>query len=146
MPMALRPPSAIAAIHAARRNRILGTLPEADFLGLLPDLEPMQVLVGDVLCESSAQMTHAFFPTTFIVSLQYVMENGSSAEIAGVGNEGVLGVPLFMGGESMLSRSVVQTGGAGFRLRQSVLVEQFNGPGALMRGLLRYTQIGRAHV
>ena len=140
MPMALRPPSAIAAIHAARRNRILGALPEADFLGLLPDLEPMQVLVGDVLCESSAQMTHAFFPTTSIVSLQYVMENGSSAEIAGVGNEGVLGVPLFMGGESMLSRSVVQTGGAGFRLRQSVLVEQFNGPGALMRGLLRYTQ------
>ena len=126
--------------HASRRNRILGALPEADLLRLLPDLEPVQVLVGDVLCESGAQLTHAFFPTTSIVSLQYVMENGSSAEIAGVGNEGVLGVPLFMGGETMLSRSVVQTGGAGFRLRQSVLVEQFNSAGALMRVLLRYTQ------
>lgn len=127
-------------IHKTRRNRILGALPEADLLGLWSDLEPIQVLVGDVLCESGAQMTHAYFPTTSIVSLQYVMENGSSAEIASVGNEGVLGVPLFMGGESMLSRSVVQTGGGGFRLRQSVLLEQFNGGGALMRVLLRYTQ------
>lgn len=138
--MAIPSPSGNGDIHAARRNRILGALPEADLLRLWPDLEPMEVLVGDVLCESGAQMTHAFFPTTSIVSLQYVMENGSSAEIAGVGNEGVLGVPLFMGGESMLSRSVVQTGGAGLRLRQSVLVEQFNEAGALMRVLLRYTQ------
>lgn len=138
--MGFRSPQGNGDIHAARRNHILGALPEADLLRLLPDLEPMQVLVGDVLCESGAPMTHAFFPTTSIVSLQYVMENGSSAEIAGVGNEGVLGVPLFMGSESMLSRSVVQTGGEGFRLRQSVLVEQFNSSGPLMRVLLRYTQ------
>ena len=140
MPMALRPPSAIAAIHAARRNRILGTLPEADFLGLLPDLEPMQVLVGDVLCESSAQMTHAFFPTTSIVSLQYVMENGSSAEIAGVGNEGVLGIALFMGGDTTPSSAVVQTAGHGYRLPGKVLKEEFNRGGLMQRLLLRYTQ------
>ena len=123
-----------------KSNRILGALPDADLQRLLPELEPAQVLVGDVLCESGAQMSHAFFPTTSIISLQYVMENGSSAEIASVGNEGVLGVPLFMGGESMLSRSVVQAGGSGYRLRQSTLLEEFNRTDALMGVLLRYTQ------
>jgi CRP-like cAMP-binding protein len=123
-----------------RANRLLRALPADDYERLLPDLEPVHVLVGDVVCESGAQMSHAFFPATSIVSLQYVMENGASAEIAGVGNEGVVGVPLFMGGESTLSRSIVQTGGLGFRLRQQVLLEEFNRGGALMRLLLRYTQ------
>lgn len=125
---------------SARANRLLGGLPDEDYHRLLPELEPVHVLVGDVLCESGTQMSHAFFPTTSIVSLQYVMENGASAEIAGVGNEGVVGVPLFMGGESTLSRSIVQTGGLGFRLRQQVLIDEFNRAGALMRLLLRYTQ------
>lgn len=123
-----------------RANHLLGALPDEDYERLLPDLEPVQVLVGDVVCESGAQMSHAFFPATSIVSLQYVMENGASAEIAGVGNEGVVGVPLFMGGESTLSRSIVQTGGLGYRLRQPVLMDEFNRAGPLMRLLLRYTQ------
>jgi CRP-like cAMP-binding protein len=122
------------------RNRLLAALPAEEFARLLPDLELVSMLVGDVVCESGAQMSHAFFPTTAIVSLQYVMENGSSAEISGVGNEGVVGVSLFMGGETTLSRSVVQTGGHGYRLRKAALLDEFNRSGAMMRLLLRYTQ------
>jgi len=123
-----------------RRNRLLGALPPADLERLLPHLDLARLLVGDVVCESGALMSHALFPTTAIVSLQYVMENGASAEIAGVGNEGMVGVPLFMGGDTTPARSIVQTGGIGFRLRASVLVEEFNRHGALMKLLLRYTQ------
>ena len=123
-----------------RQNRLLAALPPEDYERLLNDLELVPMLVGDVVCESGAQMSHAFFPTSAIVSLQYVMENGSSAEIAGVGNEGLVGIPLIMGGETTLSRSIVQTGGYGYRLKQSVLVQEFNRAGAMMRLLLRYTQ------
>ena len=123
-----------------RRNRLLGALPPADLERLLPHLDLARLLVGDVVCESGALMSHALFPTTAIVSLQYVMENGASAEIAGVGNEGMVGVPLFMGGDTTTARSIVQTGGIGFRMRASVLVEEFNRHGALMKLLLRYTQ------
>lgn len=137
----MRPSGGMHAMSPSPRlNRLLATLPAADYERLLPDLEPWPMLVGDVICESGAQMTHAVFPVSAIVSLQYVMENGSSAEIAGVGNEGLVGIPLFMGGDTTLSRSIVQTGGYGFRLRQSVLVEEFNRAGELMRLLLRYTQ------
>ncbi len=125
---------------SALRNRLLAALPAEDYERLAPDLELVAVLIGDVVCESSAQMSHAFFPTSSIVSLQYVMENGSSAEIAGVGNEGLVGVSLFMGGETALSRSIVQTGGHGYRLPKSVLLDEFNRGGAMMRLLLRYTQ------
>lgn len=125
---------------SALRNRLLAALPQEDYERLAPDLELVSMLVGDVVCESSAQMSHAFFPTSSIVSLQYVMENGSSAEIAGVGNEGLVGVSLFMGGETALSRSIVQTGGHGYRLQKSVLLDEFNRGGAMMRLLLRYTQ------
>ena len=121
-------------------NRLLAALPVDDHARLLPDLERVSMLVGDVLCESGAQMSHAIFPTSAIISLQYAMEDGSSAEIAGVGNEGLVGVPLFTGGETTLSRSVVQTGGFGYRLRQSVLLEEFNRGDAFARLLLRYTQ------
>ena len=121
-------------------NRLLAALPGPDYRRLLPDLEPVQVLVGDVVCESGAVMSHALFPTSAIVSLQYVMENGASAEVAGVGQEGLVGVPIFTGGESTLSRSVVQTGGQAWRLRQGALLDEFNRGGALMRVLLRYTQ------
>ena len=123
-----------------RRNRLLGALPPADLDRLLPHLDRVLLLVGDVVCESGATMSHALFPTTAIVSLQYVMENGASAEIAGVGNEGMVGVPLFMGGDTTPSRSIVQTGGMGYRMRASVLVDEFNRHGALMKLLLRYTQ------
>ena len=122
------------------QNRLLAALPPADAGRLLPHLELVRLLVGDVVCESGATMSHALFPTTAIVSLQYVMENGASAEIAGVGNEGIVGVSLFMGGDTTPARSIVQTGGFGYRLRQSALMEEFNRHDALMRLLLRYTQ------
>lgn len=129
----------VAGAPSPRQNRLLAGLPKADFERLRSDLELTPMLVGDVVCEAGATMSHAFFPASAIVSLQYVMENGSSAEIAGVGNEGLVGIPLIMGGETTLSRSIVQTGGYGYRLRQSVLLEEFNRAGALMRLLLRYT-------
>ena len=123
-----------------RRNLLLASLPAADFERLAPELEPAQLLVGDVVCEPGATMSHALFPATAIVSLQYVMENGASAEIAGVGREGIVGVPMFTGGETSPSRSVVQTGGAAWRLRQAVLMDEFNRGEAMMRVLLHYTQ------
>jgi len=97
-------------------------------------------LLGDVLYESGDQLQHVYFPTTAIVSLQYVTEDGASAEIAGVGNEGVLGVSLFLGGNTTPSRAMVQMGGSGYRLKGHLLMEDFNRAGALMRLLLRYTQ------
>jgi CRP-like cAMP-binding protein len=138
--MAIARPHAAEASGSPRDNRLLAALPAEDYARLLPDLEPVSLLVGDVVCEPGVAMTHALFPTTAIVSLQYVMENGASAEIAGVGREGLVGVPMFTGGETSPSRSVVQTGGAAWRLRQPVLVDEFNRGGALMRVLLRYTQ------
>jgi CRP-like cAMP-binding protein len=122
------------------RNRLLAGLPPDEFDRLLPHLELVRLLVGDVVCESGATMSHALFPTTAIISLQYVMENGASAEIAGVGNEGIVGVSLFMGGDTTPARSIVQTGGFGYRLRSQVLLEEFNRHAGLMRLLLRYTQ------
>ena len=129
-----------AMLPTPRQNRLLAALPTEEYERLLPDLELVPMLVGDVVCESGAPMSHALFPTSAIVSLQYVMENGSSAEIAGVGNEGLVGLPLFMGGETTLGRSIVQTGGYGYRLKQAVLVDEFNRAGVMMRLLLRYTQ------
>lgn len=131
---------ATAGTPSPKQNRLLAALPRDDYQRVQNELELVPMLVGDVLCESGAPMSHAVFPASAIVSLQYVMENGSSAEIAGVGNEGVVGVPLFMGGETTLSRSIVQTGGYGYRLHQPVLLEEFNRGEAMMRLLLRYTQ------
>ncbi len=96
--------------------------------------------LGEVLYESSAKLQHAYFPTTSIVSLHYVLENGGSCEMAGVGNEGILGVSLFMGGATTPSRAVVQTCGHGYRLKAHHLLEEFNRAGTVLRLLLRYTQ------
>ncbi len=96
--------------------------------------------LGEVLYESGGQLQHVYFPTTAIVSLHYVMEDGSTAEIAGVGNEGVLGISLFMGGNSTSSRATVQTGGYGYRLKSRLLMEEFDRSGPLMILMLRYTQ------
>ncbi len=104
------------------------------------------MLLGDVLHESGGKLSHAYFPTTSIASLHYLLENGGSAEIAGVGNEGVVGVSLFMGGDTTPSRAVVQTGGYGYRLRAQVLIEEFNRAGPVMRLLLRYTQALLTHM
>jgi CRP-like cAMP-binding protein len=95
---------------------------------------------GEVLYESGVAMTHVYFPTTSIVSLLYVMEDGASAEIAVVGNEGIVGVSLFMGGETTPSRSVVQSAGQGFRMRAQLLKDEFNRSGPVLHLLLRYTQ------
>src|SRR5207302_620531 len=98
------------------------------------------MLLGETLYEPGGQLPHAYFPTTAIVSLLYVMESGSSAEIAGVGNEGVLGISLFMGGDTTPSSAVVQTAGHAYRLQGKLLIEEFNRAGLMQRLLLRYTQ------
>jgi CRP-like cAMP-binding protein len=119
---------------------LLAALPAAEFDRLAPHLEQVSMPLGQALYEPGGQLGHVYFPTTSIVSLLYVMEDGASAEIAVVGNEGVLGISLFMGGETTPSRAVVQSAGHGYRLAARVLKEEFNRAGALMRLLLRYTQ------
>jgi CRP-like cAMP-binding protein len=122
------------------QNRLLAALPEAEFARLAPHLKLVPMLLGDSLYEPGGQLKHVYFPTTAIVSLLYVMESGSSAEIAGVGNEGLLGIALFMGGDTTPSSAVVQTAGHGYRLPGRLLKEEFNRGGPVQQLLLRYTQ------
>jgi CRP-like cAMP-binding protein len=124
----------------ASMNGLLGALPEADLLRWRDQLELVDMPLGRVMYESGRVLSHVYFPTTSIVSLLYVMENGSSAEIAVVGNEGIVGISLFMGGESTPSRAVVQSAGAGYRMRAQVIKDEFNRSGPVMHLLLRYTQ------
>ncbi len=128
--------------HAAdpRQNHLLAALPDAEWARWQPNLEPVVMPLGKSLYESGAKLSHVYFPTTAIVSLLYVMEDGASAEIAVVGNEGLVGVSLFMGGESTTSRAVVQSAGHGFRLRSALMMQEFNRAGPVMHLLLRYTQ------
>ena len=123
-----------------RENRLLAALPADEWARWLPALEPVDMPLGRVLYESGMTMTHVYFPTTSIVSLLYVMEDGASAEIAVVGNEGIVGISLFMGGESTPSRSVVQSAGQGFRMRGQLLKDEFSRSGPVLHLLLRYTQ------
>ncbi|QDQ25617.1 Crp/Fnr family transcriptional regulator [Chitinimonas arctica] len=123
-----------------RDNHLLAALPEAEWLRWLPELEAVEMSLGQVLYESGSRMSHVYFPTTAIVSMLYVMENGAPAEIAVVGNEGVVGVSLFMGGESTPSRAEVQSAGLGFRLRARIMKEEFDRAGPVLNLLLRYTQ------
>ncbi|WP_295991358.1 Crp/Fnr family transcriptional regulator [Rugamonas sp.] len=127
-------------LNDPNQNHLLAALLETEFNRLSPHLEPIMMRLGDVLYESGGQLQYVYFPTSAIVSLHYVLENGSSSEMAGVGNEGVLGVSLFMGGNTTPSRAVVQTGGHGYRLKSHILMEEFNRAGSVMRLLLRYTQ------
>ena len=129
-----------AAAHAATRNRILAALPAADYKRLLPHLEPLPLPLGLTLYEPGVRMTHVYFPTEGIVSLLYVMENGASAEIAVTGNEGLVGVSLFMGGESTPSSALVQSAGHAYRLEARILKREFGRGGELQHLLLRYTQ------
>ena len=122
-----------------RQNHLLAALPDAEWQRWLPQLEFVDMPLGKVVYESGAKLTHVYFPTTAIVSLLYVMENGASAEIAVVGCEGIVGVSLFMGGESTPSRAVVQSAGTGYRLRASVIKEEFK-RAPVLHLLLRYTQ------
>jgi CRP-like cAMP-binding protein len=124
----------------ARKNLLLAALPESEWQRWLPQLESVAMPLGQVLYESGATLSHVYFPTTAIVSLLYVMENGASAEIAVVGNEGIVGISLFMGGESTPSRAVVQSAGSGFRLKAQLVKTEFNRAGPVLHLLLRYTQ------
>ena len=121
-------------------NHLLASLPPDDWARIAPLLEAVDLPLGQVLYESGNKMTHVYFPTTAIVSLLYVLENGSSAEIAVVGHEGVVGISLFMGGETTPSRAVVQSAGKGYRLRGPWIKEEFARSGPVMHVMLRYTQ------
>ena len=128
--------NAIESVH----NHLLSALPPAQWARWKPDLELVDLPLGQVVYESGRTMSHVYFPTTAIVSLLYVMENGASAEIAVVGNEGIVGVSLFMGGGSTPSRAVVQSAGHGYRLRADAMQAEFDRGGPVLHLLLRYTQ------
>jgi CRP-like cAMP-binding protein len=126
--------------HSPKQNHLLNALPGADYERILDGLELAPMRLGEALYESGGKLKHVYFPTTSIVSLLYVMEDGASAEIAVVGNEGILGISLFMGGETTPSRAVVQSAGFGYRMKAAVLQEEFKRAGPVMHLLLRYTQ------
>jgi CRP-like cAMP-binding protein len=121
-------------------NHLLACLPDTEWQRWLPELERVEMPLGQVLYESGGTLSHVYFPTTAIVSLLYVMENGASAEIAVVGNEGIVGISLFMGGDSTSSRAVVQSAGLGLRLKARIMKDDFNRAGPVLHLLLRYTQ------
>jgi CRP-like cAMP-binding protein len=123
-----------------RKNHLLACLKDDELARWLPRLEAVEMPLGQVLYESGRTLSHVYFPTTSIVSLLYVMENGASAEIAVTGYEGIVGISLFMGGESTPSRAVVQSAGAGFRLPAHTIKDEFNRAGPMMHLLLRFTQ------
>jgi len=123
-----------------RENHLLAALPQADYERVAAHLELTPMLLGEALYEPGERMRHVYFPTSAIVSLHYVCEDGTSAEIAGVGNEGMLGISLFMGGDTTPSSAVVQTAGQGYRLTSQLLMDEFNRGGSMLRLLLRYSQ------
>jgi CRP-like cAMP-binding protein len=122
------------------QNHLLSVLSEDVYDRLFPFMELVELKLGYVLYESGGELRYAYFPTTCIVSLLYVMENGASAEIAVVGNEGIIGVALFMGGGTMPNRAVVQSAGYAYRLRAELMQQEVNRNGSLLHLLLRYTQ------
>ena len=122
------------------RNHLLAALPRSVWDRLLPQLESVELRLGQVLHEAQETQSHVFFPTTSIVSLLYVLENGAAAEIAVVGDDGIVGVPLFMGGQYTTSRAVVQSAGHAFQLKAQPLMDEFNRNGPVLHLLLRYTQ------
>ena len=126
--------------HSPKQNHLLAALPAEDYARLLPDLELIAMPLGWALYESGAHMSYLYFPTTSIVSLLYVMESGASAEIAITGNDGLVGISLFMGGETTPSRAVVQSAGHGYRLKAGILKREFARGGQLQHLALRFTQ------
>jgi CRP-like cAMP-binding protein len=125
---------------AAKQNHLLAALPEPEWLRWLPELEPVEMPLSHVVYESGATFSYVYFPTTAIVSLLYVLENGASAEIAVIGNEGLVGIASFMGGDSTPSRAVVQSAGQGFRMKTDSLKREFARSIPVLHVLLRYTQ------
>jgi CRP-like cAMP-binding protein len=124
----------------ARANRLLAALPEADLRRFLPHLEAVEMPLGDVLYEAGTVLTHVYFPTTAVVSLLYVMRDGGSAEIAIIGNDGLVGISLFMGGGSTPSRALVQNAGQGLRMPADLVRREFEGSRHVLHLFLRYTQ------
>jgi CRP-like cAMP-binding protein len=136
----MRKSSNIGATHNPRQNHLLSALPSDQWERWRYHLEYVDMSLGEVLCEPGSTLTHVYFPTSAIVSLLYVMQNGESAEIAVVGNEGVVGVSLFMGGNSTSSRALVQSAGGAYRLTAARMKEEFDRAGPVLHLLLRYTQ------
>jgi CRP-like cAMP-binding protein len=132
--------TASAVPHSPKDNRLLAALSTDSYDALLPQLEAVVMPLGLSVYESGGTQAYIYFPTTAIVSLLYVLEDGHSAEIAITGNEGLVGISLFMGGETTPSRAVVQSAGQGYRLKASVVMKHFNSDGALQHLLLRFTQ------
>lgn len=132
--------TSMSTLHNPKQNHLLAALTDADHEAIAQHLELVPMALGQMLYEPGTQLRHAYFPTNSIVSLHYVTETGASAETAGVGNEGVVGVSLFMGGDTTPSSAVVQTAGHAYRLDRRILLEEFNRAGMLQRLLLRYTQ------
>src|SRR5690349_16083886 len=126
--------------YSPKENRLLAAMPDADYLALLPALEHVPMPLGQAVYESGGPQGFVYFPADCIVSLLYVLADGATAEIAVTGNEGMVGIALFMGGETTPSRAVVQSAGDGYRLKASVLKKEFERGGALQHLLLRYTQ------
>jgi CRP-like cAMP-binding protein len=139
-PLAKRSAEVSLPRHSPRQNHLLKALPAEDYKRIVAHLELVSLKLGDILYEPDVKLRYVYFPTTAIVSLLYVMEDGASAEIAIVGNEGILGISLFMGGETTPSRAVVQSAGYGYRLRAQLLKDEFGRFGPFLRLLLRYTQ------
>jgi CRP-like cAMP-binding protein len=135
-----RAPAATKSKTTPRDNRLLAALPAADYARLFPELEAVTLPLGMVLYESGGTLGYVYFPTDSIISLLYVMEDGASAEIAVTGHEGLVGIALFMGGETTPSRAVVQSAGFGYRLKAAFLKKEFDNGGALQHLALRYTQ------
>jgi CRP-like cAMP-binding protein len=130
----------MAIPQSPHQNHLLAALSTAEFERIAPHLELITMRLGDVIYESGGQLPHVFFPVTAIVSLHFILEDGASAEVAGVGNEGVVGVSLFMGGLTTSSQATVQTAGYGYRLSVRWAMEEFNRAGPMMHLVLRYTQ------
>jgi CRP-like cAMP-binding protein len=126
--------------NSPNQNHLLAALPTREFERLAAHLELVPLPLGEILYEPGGQLPYAYFPTTAIVSLHYVMESGASAETAGVGNEGMVGISLFMGGDTTPSSAVVQTAGHAYRLERSLLRQEFERAGLMQRLMLRYTQ------
>lgn len=130
----------MSLLHKPQQNQLLAALPATEFERLRPNLKLVPMQLGDVLYESGANLRNVYFPTTAIVSLLYMLADGASAEIAVVGNEGIIGVSLFMGGETTTNRAVVQSAGHAYRLPSQMLKDEFTRAGPLQHLLLRYTQ------
>lgn len=128
-------------VEDPRRNKLLAALPDTEWRRLQWKFEPIEMLFGKILSDSGSPLRHVYFPTTSTISLLYAAANGASTEIAAVGNEGLVGVALFMGGETMPGRAVVQMPGWAYRLRRDILKDEFGRGGALQRVLLLYTQV-----